>query len=652
MLPQCQPAGLPACGLENREQLLLLFLLNYLGSTLQRLIFAAGAFVLAIPAQLYAQQALSTNVTLLDRLVITTLLRRESSLVRATSSVTVIDENEIASSAAPDLSSLLKRYTGISIVGYGGQGSSSNVYLRGMSAGQTLVLINGVRTASATSGTSAIFNIPLTSIERIEIAKGPHSAQYGADAIGGIVNIITRQAGLCDDGWDRCVSITQGVTHPWGGYFSSNLRGRSAESIDYVIGGNILGTRGYDFTTQVACGHEPDDDGFLQGSLNFAMAKEYGWGRLYGDGLFARGRTQYDAIFPVANEVDTDVFAGRIGVRINYSENWSSVLEFASSLDNSTHFRESVLARSKYNTQRYGIFAMIEKRFDTGSASHVLAGGVEAYRENVDSSEDYEVTSRDIGAVFAQQSVEISSLIVDSGIRFDQNKQFGNATTYNVGASWEMMSDVVARASYGTGFRAPTFNDLYYPSYSNPDLKSEKSRSYEVGLNWWPTDATMLDVAFYQTRLNDSIASSAPTYIPYNVARVKVTGIEVTIAHQFNECWGGKTSIDYRESTNEDNGLYIPYRDRFKATAEVSFNAIDQLSLSVRLLYASTRYANAANTVKLPEYVTVDFTGDYSFDERLSLKFSVENIFNEQYSTVNGYRAPGRTFNLSLTRLF
>lgn len=626
---------------------------NHLGAELQRLIIAAGAAALVIPTQTHAQQALSSdNVTVLRPLVVSTPLRRATALVRSTSSVTVIDEEELRKSAAPDLPSLLKRYTGVSIIGYGGQGAASNVYLRGMSAGQTLVLVNGIRTASATSGTSSIFNIPLASIERIEIAKGPHSAQYGADAIGGVVNIITKQGGQCADGRSTCASITTGVTHPWGGYVSGDVRGRSEGGVDYSIGGSILGTRGYDFTTPLAWGHEPDDDGFLQGSLNFSLAKEYGWGRLYADGLFARGRSQYDDTFPFSNEVDTDTFAGKAGARMKHSDSWSSTVELSSSLDRSTNFRDGVSGESQFDTKRYGIFASTEKTFETGDARHVVTGGAEAYREQVDSTVDFDVTSRDLAAVFGQYSVEYGVLTIDSGLRYDHNQQFGGATTYNIGASFEIVPDLVARASYGTGFRAPTFNDLYYPNYSNPNLKPEKSRSYELGVNWRPTERTTLDVAFYQTWLSDAIASNPPAYIPFNVARAKVTGIEASLSHQFSDRWSAKASIDYRSPKNEDNGRYIPYRDRFKATAGLGFAATDSLDLTARLLYGAARYADAANTVKLPDYVTVDFAANYTFDAQSSLKFSVENLFDEQYSTVTNYRAPGRTFNLSFTRVF
>ena len=622
-----------------------------LGAEVKRILLLAGTTVLASTSHSDAQDP-AGNATMLERIVITTPLRRETTLERSTSSITVIDRQSIERSAAPDLPSLLKSYTGVSIVSYGGQGASTNLYLRGMSASQTLVLINGVRASSVTTGTASLGNIPLDSIERIEIAKGAHSAQYGSDAMGGVVNIITKQGGSCADGRNSCGSVTAGVSHPWGGTLSGNVQGRSASGVDYSFGGNLIGTRGYDFTLPTAFGHEPDDDGFLLGSMNASLSKQFDWGRIYGDALVARSRGQYDASFPLANEVDTTSFAGKLGTEIRHYENWSSTVELSSSVDRSRNFRDGVAGNDRFNSIRYGLFASTQKSFDTDAVSHVLTGGAEVYREQVDSTVDFDVTARTLAAVFSQYSLSYEALTVDSGIRYDHNGQFGGATTYNVGASYEILPDLTLRSSYATGFRAPSFNELYYPNYSNPNLKPEKSKSYEVGLNWQAGADTNLDVAFYQTWLTDAIASNPPTYLPFNVAKARITGFEAALAHRFSTEWSGKVSVDIREPLNQDTGKYIPYRDRLKAMAEIIYSPTEELDLTTRVLYGAARYANAANTVKLPDYVTVDFTALYALDAASQVKFAVENLFDADYSTVTDYRAPGRTFNLSFTRTF
>lgn len=621
-----------------------------------------GAFAGVASAQEAATNA--QGATELERIVISTPLRRESSLERSTSSVTVVSQDEIRRSAAPDLPSLLKGYTGVTVTSNGGMGADSSVSLRGATAAQTLVLVNGVRAGSATSGTVNLSSIPVASIERIEIVKGGHSAQYGSDAIGGIINIITKQGGICIDGRKSCGSLTLGVMHPWGGYVSGNVQGQSEGGINYSFGAQVLGTEGYDFTLPTTFGHEPDKDGFKQGSVNFSLSKDMDWGRVYADGLYSRGRNQYDR--QPANEADTSNFSGRLGARIDHSESWSSTVELMSALDYASNFGPG-FEGDDFDTLRYGVLASTQKTFEVGEARHTLLGGVEAYRDSVDgtsiSSVGYAKTSRNMTGVFGQYSFEYQALTVDSGVRYDHDEQFGGATTYNIGASYALIDGLVARASYATGFRAPTFNDLYYPDpflSGNPNLRPEKSRSYEVGLNWQATAQTSLDMAFYHTRVKDQInwAPVAPgsfMWHPDNVEQVEITGFEATLAHQFNEQWSGRLGIDVRQPLNKSPGIhgkYVPYGERFNATAGLTYKPTDQLELSAAVIYGRARYADAANNTKLPDYITADFTALYALDDQSQFKFSVANVFDEQYQTKQGYRAPGRTLDLSFTRSF
>jgi vitamin B12 transporter len=533
------------------------------------------------------------------------------------------------------------------------------VSLRGTSANQTLVLVNGVRASSATSGTFNLSSIPLSSIERIEIAKGGHSAQYGADAIGGIINIITRQGGGCENGSSTCGSLTAGIMHPWGGTLSGDIRGETGNGGSYAFGASLLGTRGYDFTL----GQEADDDGFLRGTANFSMSKDLGWGTIYTDGIFARGRNQYDRA--AANEADTTNFSGRFGTRFKHSENWESTIELSTALDNASNFKGSVDG-DDFNTSRYGVFAATQKMFEVGQTNHVLQAGVEAYRESVDGSSifggSYVETKRDLTALFGQYSLEYDALTLDSGIRYDHDGQFGGQPTYNFGASYELLNGFVARASYATGFRAPTFNDLYYPGAGNPNLLPEQSDSYEIGFTWQATAQTSLEVALYRNDIKNMI-NWAPVdplnpggfWQPSNIDSARITGFEATLQHRFSDEWSGKASVDIREPLNESpgaHGKYVAYGERFRGTAGLTYTPNEKLSLTGELLYVTSRFANGGNTVKLPAYVTADFSAQYAFDEQSQLKFSAQNIFDEKYETKAGFRSPGRTLSLTFTRSF
>ena len=614
-----------------------------------------------------AQDAAGNDgVTQLESIVVTTPLRRETSLERSTSSVTIVTEEEIRRSAASDLTALLRGYPGVTITSNGGMGADSTVSLRGTTPVQTLVLVNGVRAASATAGTVNLSAIPLASIERIEIAKGGHSAQYGADAIGGIINIVTRQGGACADGSMRCGTATVGILHPWGGYVSGNVQGQSEDGVDYSAGAQLFGTEGYDFTLPSTYGHELDKDGFRRGSFTASLSKDFDWGRLYADGHYARGRNQYDR--QPANAVDTDNFSGRLGARIDHSDSWSSTVEIMSALDYSANFGPGVTGDT-FDTVRYGLLASTRKTIETDEAKHTLVGGVEAYRDTVSGSSvsnvGYATTERDLAAVFGQYSFEYEGLTVDSGLRYDHDEQFGGATTYNIGASYEWAEDLVTRASYATGFRAPTFNDLYYPDpylSGNPDLRPERSRSYEMGLNWRFTDETSLDMAVYHTRVKDQInwapvdpANTFGAWHPDNIENVQITGFEATLMHRFDAEWSGNLGIDIREPLNKSpgtHGKYVSYSERFKGTVGFTYKPTADLEFSAAVLYGGSRYADAANTRKLPHYVTADFTALYTLDEQSQFKLSVANILDEQYQTKEGYRAPGRTVDFSFTRSF
>lgn len=446
-----------------------------------------------------------------------------------------------------------------------------------------------------------------------------------------------------------------------GGFASGHIAGMAENGIEYGFGANILGTQGYDFTTSPI---ENDRDGFLQGSVNLSLAKDVDWGRIYLDGLYSRGRNHYDGYnTTVPDTADTHNFSGRFGARIDHSDDWFSTIELTSSLDKSNHFRASVNG-DRFETQRYGIFVSTQKAFNTDKTQQTIVVGGELYREKIDGSSvsgiAYAEAHRNLSALFAQYSIDYAGLLIDAGLRYDHNQQFGNKLTYNIGASYEIIPDFVLHSSYATGFRAPTFNDLYYPYSGNPDLKAEKSGSFEIGLNWQVSQQTSFDLSIYQNNVKDQIAW-APVFPgswdwrPFNIQKARIRGVEATVTHQFNEAWSVKASIDLRDPINKsdaNHGHYLPNRDRFKATGELNYRPNEKLDLIARVLYGASRYSDEANTKKLSDYITADFVALYALDQQSQIKFSVENIFDKQYETAAGFRMPGRTLSLGFTRSF
>ncbi len=616
--------------------------------------------LLAAPAGAEETAGADPDVIVLDTLTVTTPLRRESPLARSTSSVTVIEAGDIARSPATDLISLLHTVAGISISQTGGDGARTGISIRGAKAQQTLILINGVSIKSPTSGEASTFNIPLEAIERIEIAKGAHSAQYGSDAIGGVINIITKTgAGTC--GKDICTTVSGGIDHPWGGFASVRTGGVAPDGSTFSVGGLLTGTRGFDFTTPDNPDHEPDDDGFLQGAVDFAYERETGWGAVHASGLYARSRAQYDMApiqwwdgQPSVNEVDNDLFSGKAGIRLDHAEGWESRLDFSAMIDRQDNFRKGTAARELYDVRRYGVSASTQKRFDTGRVRNSFAFGAEAFRELVDSTIAFEVTSRDLAASWLQYSLEVGALSIDAGLRYDHNSQFGSVTTYNIGASYEIADGLTARASHGTGFRAPTFNDLYWPGFSNPDLQPETSQTEEAGLRWQPFAGTFVDIALYQTRLRNFFDPQPGGGI-VNVDAARIRGVEISLAHHFNERWWAGASLEFREPKDLTTGEDLLRRERFKASLELGYRPVEKLRLGARLLHGGRRMDTDPATfadVSVPSYTTLDFTAMYDFDDRSRLKLSVENLLDADYTTAKGWRAPGRSIHVSYSRTF
>ncbi|MGV0909776.1 TonB-dependent receptor domain-containing protein [Martelella sp. FOR1707] len=627
--------------------------------------------VLASAGEGLAQDAGATTV--LEPIYVTTPLRRPSTIVQSTSTVTVVTEEDIERSAAVDLPSLLRSYPGVNVTTNGGMGANAGITLRGTNTGQTLVLVDGMRVASATGGSTAIANIPLASIARVEIVEGAHSAQWGADAIGGVVNIITKDGSFCENGAATCSSVETGVTYPWGGFGTLSTRGVTGSGVDFNVGLSVIGTEGYDFTTPSNSVHEPGRDGFLQGSFNYSVGKDFAWGRVYSQGFYARSNPHFDSA-PYADWMTGDMVYGanqsiqtnaafKLGAEFDHADDWSSVFEIYSAFDYQKNFRDDhPEADTHYDTNRFGISGSTTKEVIAGDALNIFTLGFDAYRETVDSSVDYTETGRNVGAFYGQYSLELDALTVNAGLRYDADEQFGGALTYNAGLGYELVEGLTARASFSTGFNAPTFNDLYWAfdgSYvGNPYLDPETSKNWEAGLNWDSGAGSVVDLVYYENYIDDMIVfvSDPVTYIGTmeNIEEAKVSGVRATYSQMLlDDRLGLDFGLEYRLPKNETDDEYIANQNRLKLTAAASWQATERLNLNADIEYVGSRWTNASNfNPQLGDYTVVDISANYAVDDLSNVKFAVENLFDEDYQTIPGYNAPGTTVTLSYRRTF
>lgn len=607
----------------------------------------ALACVLGLPSPVLAQQA----ATDLDQVVVTAT-RTPATLADAIAPTQVIDRAEIERSQARDLTDLLRGRAGIDVANQGGAGKLSTVFMRGTESDHVLVLVDGVRIGSATAGLAAFQDLPVDQIERIEIVRGPRSSLYGSEAIGGVIQVFTRRDGAGIASRARIGAGSHDLREASAGIGGTLGRGWFGIDGAYQRTDGINACRGDGMLFRGCFTDEPDRDGYRNRSLNLrGGARLTDTLTLEGHALRAEASNEYDGSIFGGNEAENvqQVAGGKLAFAP--SQAFTLTLQAGRAYD-----RSDAYFNANDGTPRSYVGAFDTRR-DTASAQadiglsadHVLSLGADWQRDAVESDTAYAVTDRDNVAGFAQYQGRFGAHRVQASLRRDDNEQFGNATTGGLGWGMDLSQGLALRASYGTGFKAPTFNDLYFPFGSgNPDLDPERSKSANVGIvqsqgAWrWSLDA-------YETRIDDLIALDT-FFVPQNIARARIRGAEFTAGTALAG-WDLSTQLAYTDPRNHsagaNHGNLLPRRAR--ATGRIDADrAFGDLRLGVTARGAGSRYDNAANTARLGGYGTLDLRAAWAFHADWSLEARATNVLDKRYETVEYYNQPGREYGVAV----
>ncbi|HEY5806524.1 MAG TPA: TonB-dependent receptor [Povalibacter sp.] len=564
-------------------------------------------------------------------------------------SVTVITREDIQRRQVQSVQDLLRGETGISIANNGGLGKLSSMFVRGTEADQVLVLVNGIRVGSATAGTTRIEYIPVDQIERIEIVRGPRSSLYGADAIGGVIQIFTRQT----EG--PAVSVGGGSHNT---YSASGSFGMKGEQSWLSVAGNYIESEGFNscrdssngvFFTGGCFTDEPDADGFRNASGSLRTG--YRWGEradIEASALYASGHSEYDGDF--GNETDFVESVYALKGHVAPSEKWNLTMLVGTSRDDADDFANGDYVGT-FETERRN--ASLQSDWSLAS-NQVLTLGVDYLDDRVDSTTDYDETSRDNTGVFGQYQFRLGAHEVLASARTDDNEQFGDHTTGSLGWKWFVNDAFAVHAGWGSAFLAPSFNDLYYPfGNGNPDLRPEESDSFEAGASGTVAQVTWSATAF-QTQIDDMIVyvydPVAQAGQPQNINEARIRGLELEARTRY-ENWSfglGYTGLDPRHrgaGANYDN--ILPRRARQAGRVEVAFDT-GNVSIGTTINLVGSRYDDVANTRKLDSYSLVDLIGQYSFGTGWSVQAKVANAFDEDYETASFYYQDGRSYFVTL----
>ncbi|WP_045770588.1 TonB-dependent vitamin B12 receptor [Xanthomonas albilineans] len=612
------------------------------------LLSVAIASALFLPSLALAADAAND----LDQVLVTatrTQIAVEDSVVPAQ----VIGRAEIERSQADSLAQLLQGRAGIGISNQGGLGKLTTLNLRGSESDHVLVLVDGVRIGSASAGLAAFQDLPLSQIERIEIVRGPRSSLYGSDAIGGVIQIFTRHAG---QGFQQNLSLgsgSDGLRDASAGFSNRGTRGWLAVQSGYQKTRGINACNGSATLFAGCFVDQPDRDGYRNVSLSarggYALSDTL---RVAGQALNIDSRNAYDGD-PVyaGNEADNtqQVFGGTLDW--TPSERLHLSTQLGRNVDDAHSYYRAPGSRTR------SFVSTFDSRRDTAAAQgditltegHLLSVGSDWQREQVTSTTAFDVDSRRNTGVFAEYQGHFGAQQLQASVRSDDNQQFGEHTTGSLGWGLALGGGVKLTASIGTGFKAPTFNDLYFPFAGNPALKPEKSKSGNLGVaqcadTWnWTFNA-------YETRVDDLISYDAATFLPVNVDEARIRGAELT-GYATLAGWELSAQLSHTDPRNRSDG---DNRDNWLARRPHNTGRLDvdrgfgPIKFGITAFGSGHRYDDAANQVRLGGYGTVDLRVEYAFAADWTLQAKASNVFDRRYQTVNWYNQLGREYGLTL----
>lgn len=597
-------------------------------------------FVLAL--QGLPSQVRADTTTAMSQTLVVTGTRTPQRVDQALAEVTVIDRTRIEAAAGRTLPELLAREAGVQFSSNGGLGTFASVSLRGLEARHTLLLIDGVRYGSATVGTPSWENLPLDAIERIEIVRGPLSGLYGSDAVGGVVQIFTRRG-------------ARGMTADTTIMVGSHRRGEASagfrfgqDALDGALRVQHLQQDGFSATNEREPfgSFDPDNDGFRQTSVSAAAGAKLGTWRADASLLASRGRSRYDdgpgvdSQAALRSQVLAATFTGPI------VGDWRSTLRLARSIDE----YETIATASTFTD--LGTTGSVQRQFSWENSVASPLGDVLGVVERLDQEVSrpgtpFDVSGRSITGIAVGLNGRSGAHGWQANVRRDRNSQFGAHTTGTVAYGVDLASGLRVAASWGTSFVAPSFNQLYFPGFGNPDLLPEKGKQSELSLRW-NFGAGSARLAYVDNRIRGYIPSGP---LPTNVPRTRIDGVTASVEGAVS-AWTLGASLDLLEPRNDtagsaDVGKRLPRRAAQSARVAADWQH-GSVTLGGTLAAHGSRFDDAANTMRMAGYAALDLRAAWRLGTDWHLGFSLNNLLDKRYETAFGYNQPGREAFVSL----
>jgi len=573
----------------------------------------------------------------LDTIVVTAT-RQPTRINEQLADVTVIERETIEQAGTTTLPELLSRQAGVQIVSNGGLGKSSSIFIRGTNAGHTLLLVDGIPLGSATLGSPSLTNLPLSQIERIEILRGPASSLYGSDAIGGVIQIFTKQGAgpLRPEAF-----FGAGSYGTWEA--QAGLSG-GADMWSYSLRASQLKTDGINVASdpiRFGSNYNADNDPYRNTSWSGRVTFRPTTGHEIGATLLTVDSTNhYDgAKAPIDSYSNGTSRAWTAYSRNQLAQIWVSTLRYGESKDWSESFAPG---RSLFATTQKQWTWQNDVKLPLGS----LMLAAEYLRQNVDSTTNYKINERTVRSLIAGYNGNWENHSWQISQRYDDNAQFGGKTTGSLAYGYRINADWQARAAYGTAFKAPSFNQLYSPNTStytgNPDLNPEFAKNGEVGLNWnhghHRASITYFDNRIENLIINAPFPPPANKLRPQNINHARITGTSLSYGLTHG-AWNADAGLDFMKPIDQSTGNRLPRRAAQMGRLSLSY-APGPWTVGAELNATGDRFDTATQTKPLDQYEVVNLYGSYKLGQDWSLEGRVNNLFDKVYETAWSYAQP------------
>ncbi len=605
--------------------------------TIKNETFARPISLAILHINIISALAFASSAALANDNIVVTATRTATPVASLLAQAAIITRDDIEAAGPISLVELLQRRAGIEIRATGGPGQTSSVFIRGANSNHTLVLVDGMRLGSSTTGAPAFENIPLDIIERIEVVKGPRSGLYGSDAIGGVIQIFTRRANKTSK------QVTLGAG-------STDTRNLNA-AFNAVNGDTTYSlTAGYtkidapSATNPVAGSFtfNPDRDPTQNTNGKIGFAHRYNaLDRVAIDVWQSRSKTRFDS---GPGNLDTYNQQTHTGASIKsdnqFAPIWLSRLNFGQTIDDS-RVTSAFPGKFKTTQQQLGW----QNDLTLGAGTVII--GAERREEKVDSTTNYNRKERTTDSLFVATSQTFNAMLLSANIRRDREDQFGSRNTGGVSLGWQAASAHLLYVSAGNAFRAPSFNDLYFPGFSNALLQPEKSRSHELGWRY-TTTGTKVNVAYFDNKIENLIAFDFVTSRPQNIQRATIKGWEANAEIDlFGLNW--RAALTSQSPENALTGRLLRSRAKVFGTVGVS-QTVGAWSWRADVVGNGARFdsANEASSSRMGGYALVNANLRYQLSPQWQLELVGNNLGDRRYELARGYNQLGRQLLLNI----